>query len=150
MAYFSIAVPIGVILSVVGLWLSGRWDTMPAVFGMLAGAIGTGLGLGAICSAVFIFNVPAPGDSPFKTRPGGNFIDGIKQMGTIFLLVIACAPELILGIISIVTRDAALGWVTAGVGLVIGVGVLIAGNHFGAKIFERNSSTLLSRLVAQR
>lgn len=150
LGYALIAFPLGLGYTVLGAALSQQWAMLPAQLGLTIGIGLSGLGMGSVASAYFIFNVPAPGENPFKSRPGNNFAQGLLQMGGILALAVLVLPELVLTLLSFGSGSPVLPWVTFAVGLVLGSALLALGLWWGSKTYERRAPELLAQLAAQR
>ncbi len=55
-----IAVPLVSAYSVVGAWLGGRWDLLPAIVGLSAALLGAGYAISSIMSIALPYPVPKP------------------------------------------------------------------------------------------
>ncbi|NKX49272.1 transporter, partial [Arthrobacter deserti] len=85
------AVPLTVLAAVLPAALLGQWQLLPAILGLSLGTLLTGLGLSSVVSARYTYNVPLPGESPFKTPPGSAARTLVVQglgMGLLLLLVL--------------------------------------------------------------
>lgn len=144
------AIPVSILLLVGGLWFTNEWHMLPGMLGITIGVLLTGFGLSSIVSGWFAFVVPAPGESPFKSKPGG----GVSLMVSMFvlwtLLIVLAAPELVLAIIGFVTGEALYGWIALALGVVLGTVFMIVGIKIGARILDRNGPEMLVQLQRQK
>ncbi|HKT56654.1 MAG TPA: hypothetical protein VJR25_07770 [Microbacterium sp.] len=144
----SVGVPAIIVLAVVIAAIGDGWDRLPAVLGGALGLLLVGYGVSAVSSALLVVPVPRAGDSPFKTVPGQTFASGML----VFVVLGACltlgAPALILAIVAMATASAALGVVVLAVGVLVGVGVIVAGVRVGGRVLDRSGPGLLQRIKA--
>ena len=75
------ALPVTLVFAVVPFFWLGSWELLPGVLGLSLGTLLTGFGLSSVVSARYTYNVPLPGESPFKTPPGSTARMMIVQMG---------------------------------------------------------------------
>ncbi|WP_262406070.1 hypothetical protein [Protaetiibacter sp. SSC-01] len=140
------ALPLLVVVAVVTVGFSGRWDLLPAVLGCALGAELAGLGICAISSAYLVIPVPAAGDNIFKRVPGQSFWVGLALMGFTFLAALLVSPAIVLAVLAAFQGSALLSWLALVVGLVIGVGAAAAGVALGGRAFDRTAPELLARI----
>ena len=142
----GVGVPAIVVVALVTVALSGRWDLLAAVLGSSLGLLLTGYAACAVSSALIVVPVPASGDNPFKRVPGASFSMFLSFFALWIGTAILAAPEIVLAIFAAVTGDALLGWLALAVGLVLGVVLAIVGVAVGGRVFDRNGSVLLQRI----
>jgi ABC-2 type transport system permease protein len=138
--------PLVVVVTVVTVGLSGQWLLLPAVLGCGLGALLAGLGICALSSAYLVIPVPASGDNVFKRVPGQSFWVGLALMGFTLMAGVLTAPALALAIAAVVTGAAVWSWLALVAGLLIGVGVAVAGVALGGRVFDRTGPLLLERV----
>lgn len=138
-----LAVPIGVLYTLVGAGLNNSWAYLPGTLGLTFGVLLSGLGLASVFSARFTMNAPAPGDSPFKSRPGNNFGAAAIQLAGFAGLAALVLPELILVIVGLAVHQVLFGWIALTVGLVLGGLFLFLGIRLGGRWYNRRSPELL-------
>jgi len=141
-----IAVPVVVLATVIPLAVLGAWTQLPALLGMGLGVMLTGFGVSSVASATFLMPVPAAGESPFKSPPGASITSTLGMYAAWAISFGLAAPELALGIISLVTGDVALGVVTLVVGVLLGAAVLWIGVERGGRRLDARGPELLTRL----
>ena len=103
--------------------VDGLMGGAPGLLGISFGVLLSGFGLSSVASALFAFQVPAPGDNPFKARPGGGFalmLATFVTWGTLGVLVLS---ELVLAIIGFATGDTLYGWLAGWLALAVGLGL---------------------------
>ena len=149
-ALATFAVPVSLVLTVGSVWVTGAWNLLPGLLGITIGALLSGFAVSSIVSGGFIFTVPAPGESPFKSKPGGGFSLMLSTFATWGILGVLVLPELILALIGFATGNALLGWLSIVVGLVLGTGLLVVGVRAGGAIYDRRGPELLARLRVQK
>lgn len=137
------AVPVSLLFAVLPLWFNGSWQLLPAMLGLTLGVLMTGLGLSSIVSARYTYNVPAPGDSPFKTPPGSGVRTIVVQGLGWLVLAVLIAPELVLTMIAFFTGEALFGWLALATGLVLGAVFLVLGLRIGGRWYDRRAPELL-------
>lgn len=145
-----IALPLGLLFAVVGAVMSGNWETLPGIVGLILGVVGAGLGLASVFSARFTMNVPLPGESPMKSKPGNNFASVLIQLGGFAGLGVLAAPPLILAIMATVTSNVLLSWLALATGVVLGALFLWLGLRLGARLYDRRAPELLLAVSADR
>ncbi|GAB3525822.1 transporter [Arthrobacter monumenti] len=143
LACAAFALPVSLLFVVLPLWLNDSWNLLPAMLGLTLGVLLTGLGLASVVSARYTYNVPAPGDSPFKTPPGSGVRTILVQFVGWLTLAVLIAPELVLALISIATGAMLFGWLALGAGLVLGAVFLVLGIRIGGRWFDRRTPELL-------
>ena len=144
----SIGVPLMLMTAIVTAVIGGHLDALPAVLGASFGLLLGGYGVNAVSSALIVTPVAAPGDNPFKSVPGQTFVSGLL----VFVVLAACGvvalPAVIVAGISVISGNAALGWVALAVGLGVGAGVAAGGVALGGRTLERTGPDLLLRIKA--
>ncbi|WP_394938633.1 transporter [Psychromicrobium sp. YIM B11713] len=150
LAYFVVSLPLGVIYALLGAVLTDGWEGLPAQLGLVIGITLSGLGLGSVMSAIWIFNVPAPGDNPFKSRPGNNFAFAMLQLAGLLGLAVLVLPEFILTMMATLGDQPFLGWISLLIGILLGGALLVLGLWLGGRIYDRRAPELLVTLTAQK
>lgn len=145
----TFSVPIVIVLSVASVWMSDTWGLLPAILGISLGVLLTGFGISSVVSAKVIFPVPAPGDNPFKSPPGAGFTSALAMFAAWGILVVLVLPELILGIVAIVTGALWLGIIVLVLGCGLGALFLVLGVRMGGAELDRHSPELLVKLQRQ-
>ena len=144
------AIPVTIILTVASVWVSDSWDRLVGLLGISLGLLLTGFALSSLVSGRFAFSVPAPGDNPFKSRPGGGFTLMLSMMASWTALAVLAMPEMILALLGSATDQPLLGWLALIVGLGLGSGLLVGGIHWGGKILDARGTELLVQLQRQK
>lgn len=145
----TFSVPVVVVLAVASAWFTGAWGQLPAILGISMGILLTGFGISSVVSAKVIFPVPAPGDNPFKSPPGAGFTSALALFAAWGILFVLVLPELVVGIIAIVTGAVWLGIIGLVLGLGLGALFLVIGIRMGGTQLDRYSPELMVRLQRQ-
>lgn len=132
--------------SLVGAWLGGRFDLLPAIVGLAVALAGASFGISSIMSVVMPYPVPKPGESPFTTPPGGQGAGLIAQVVAGIGSALLASPVIVLALLTWWERDWAL-WPTGVSGILLGLGVLVLGVRLGGRIYDRRAPELLADLV---
>lgn len=150
LALLVFAAPVVLVFTVVPLWLSGSLADLPMMLGLSLGALLTAAGFSSVLSARYTYNVPLPGESPFKTPPGTGFsMLAIQFLGWVVLLLLLL-PEIGLAIAYLLTGSAALGWLTLLAGLVLGTAALIGGIRLGGAWYDKRGPELLQAVSVNK
>jgi ABC-2 type transport system permease protein len=145
-----IALPATVLLTVLPFVFIGEWHLLAPVSGVALGVLLTGLGLSSVVSARYTYNVPLPGESPFKTPPGSTARMMLVQLGGLGVLVLLSLPELVLALIGVFTGDALWGWLALVVGVVLGAVLLVVGVVLGGRWYDRRTPELLQAVAKNK
>ena len=144
------AVPITILVTIVSVWYTNTWNILPGLLGIVFGVLLSGFALSSLVSGRFVFAVPAPGESPFKARPGGGVALMLSTFATWGALAVLVIPETVLAIIGFATGEAIFGWLALAVGLVLGWGLLVIGVRWGGAILDRRGPELMAQLQKQK
>jgi ABC-2 type transport system permease protein len=142
------AVPVSVLLTVASVWFTNSWQVLPGLLGLVFGLLFSGFALSSVLSGRFVFPVPAPGENPFKARPGGGFMLMLATFATWGGLTVLVLPEAVLAVIGFVTGEAIYGWLALACGLVLGLGMLVVAVRWGGSVLDRRGPELLVQLQA--
>ena len=148
LALFSL--PITLVLTIGTVWFSDTWQVLPGLLGISLGTLLSGFAVSSVISGRFALAVPLPGESPFKSRPGGNMTLMLTSLATWGMLSVLVIPELVLAIVSFVTGNPLWGWASLLVGLVLGGGLLVFAVRWGGAILDRRGPDLLAQLQSQK
>ncbi|MGV8857103.1 transporter [Rhodoglobus sp.] len=150
LAVSTFAIPVTIFLTVASVWVSNSWERLPGLLGIALGLLLTGLALSSLVSGRFAFSVPAPGDNPFKSRPGGGFTLMLSMLASWTALTVLTLPEMILALLGIATDQPLLGWLALAIGVGLGTGLLIIGVRWGGKLVDNHGPELLVQLQRQK
>jgi ABC-2 type transport system permease protein len=145
-----LALPLGILYSVAGAALSGNWALLPATLALTLGVVGSGAGLSSVFSSRFTMNVPLPGESPMKSKPGNNFSAVLVQMAGFAGIAVLLLPEIVLSAIALATGAAIFGWISLAVALVLGSTLMVVGIRLGARQYNERGPELLLAVSADR
>ncbi|GAA6525819.1 hypothetical protein [Intrasporangium sp. DVR] len=140
-----LALPLVAVYSVVGSWITGRWDLLPASVGLSLALLGAGYAISSTLSIVLPYPVPKPGESPFQTPPGAVGMTMLSQTVSSVATLVLAAPVLVLGVLAWFGS----GWAVLpalAMGLTSGVALLWFGVRLSAVVYERRAADLLLRL----
>ena len=136
-----IAVPLLAILIPVTVALHGRWAILPALTGVAAVLLLSGLGLSSISSAAAPYPVSRPGDSPFQQPQHGS--TGIAAQAGVLLGALALSIPTLLLAYQALNGDVRLGYAALWTGLAVGVAVFAVGLGVGSALFRRRGARLM-------
>ncbi|MDF1479656.1 transporter [Leifsonia sp. H3M29-4] len=149
-ALATFAVPVSLLLTVASVAVTGTWPLLPGLLGITVGVLLTGFGISSAISGWFTFAVPAPGESPFRSKPGGGFSLMLSMIACWSALLVLALPELVLAIVGFATGQALYGYLSIVVALLVGGTVLVIGVRVGGRILDRRGPDLLSQLQRQK
>lgn len=144
------AVPTTIILTVASVWISDSGDRLVGMLGISLGLLVTGLALSSLVSGRFAFSVPAPGENPFKARPGGGFTLMLSMFASWTALAVLALPEMVIALVGFATFNEALGWVALAVALVLSSVFLVIGVRVGGTMLDNRGPELLVQLQRQK
>jgi len=143
-------VPVCLAATISTVWVVDTWYLLPALLGVTGGVLLTGFAISSVISGAVIFGVPAPGESPFKSKPGGGFSLMVSMLVTWTALIILVLPTLGLALMTWATENMAYGWAGLLVGLGLGAVLLVIGVRVGGDILDKRGPELLSQLQQQK
>ncbi|GAB4084040.1 hypothetical protein GCM10028784_06700 [Myceligenerans cantabricum] len=143
---FGTAVVVIVVMSTI--WLSGRWEFTAPLLGVCLGTLGLTLGASSVASAMLVYPVAKPGESPLKSPQGAAMATMAAQLLNMLVVVGLSLPLVGLGIWAFVSGDPVVGLVTLLFGLTEGAVLLVAGVRVGARVFDRRAPELLQQVQA--
>lgn len=145
-AVLTFGLPAVLAVTLITAAITHQWMPLPGLLGLAFGLLLGGLAVCSVTSALIVFPAPAPGDNPFKTRPGAN----TALLGSTFLtwgvLAVLTSPEIVLLIVSLATGDVLWGWIGLAVGVVLGAVLLAIGVRVGGSLLDRRAPQLLVQL----
>ena len=125
--------PALVVIDLLMVAWTGRWEALPAVTGACLALYGCALAWSCLASVLLPYETLAPGDSPMRSRTSGTaFLAALIQMAAILLLLAVCSPVLGAAVYGVVQGAPVWGWValvagTAWCGLLLWGGVVVGG-----------------------
>ncbi len=134
--------PVLVVLTVLGLALSGAWSAWPAVLAVSVTLTLVSLGVGSFVGTLWQWPAPPPGASPFQKGTSGGLpsLAAFGVTSTVSLLLAVPTIGLVIGAAWLPGLD----WVGLGVGLLIGGLVLWQGVVRGGAVLDRRWPEVLA------
>ena len=121
----------------------GGSTRIPAIIGAMFAFYLTAVATSSIFSALFIYPVALPGESPLKVKTGQMGLQMLSQFGCLALGGLLGLPIAIWAIFATGWQI----WLVLIVGLLWGVAVLTAGVFFGGKIMDSRGAAILQSLI---
>jgi len=134
------------VVTVISLAVTGRWDAAVPVLGAAAGVLLIALGTSSVYSAQVVYPVPKPGESPFTTPQGSSFALMVSQCVGMVALAVLCLPAVVPAVVAVATGPPLATVLAAVVGPALGVAVLVAGIRIGARVYDRRAPELLATI----
>lgn len=150
MAAAVLALPLGLIFAIVGAIIAGNWLNFLSATGLLMAASGAGLGLSSVFSSRFTMNVPLPGESPMKSKPGNNFTTVLIQLAGFAGAFVLIIPVGILVLVGLNTAGPLFAWLAFVVGVVLGAVYVVLGIRMGAAQYDQRGPELLQAVSIDR
>jgi len=145
-ALLTFAVPAVILIVIGSAAFEGDWLPAPGLLGLSLGMLLSGVAVCSVTSARFVFPAPEPGANPFRSRPGSN----ISLLGPTFaawgIIAVLCLPEIVLLVMSLVTREAVWGWLALALGVVLGSVLVVVGVRIGGRVLDARAPELLLQL----
>ncbi|MEO5981242.1 MAG: hypothetical protein ABIQ13_02890 [Pedococcus sp.] len=135
--------------AVLGPLVGGSWTLFPAALGTGIAVVLNGFAVASVTSAVKQYAVPAPGESPFSSRPGSVGMTFAVQTVCGGAVVALSLPQLVLFVVALFGYSWA-GWVVLVVGPVLAVVAFVVAVRIGAGLFRTRQADLLQDLVSMR
>jgi ABC-2 type transport system permease protein len=142
--------PLILVVTVGTVWFTGSWELLPGLLGVSLGTILSGFGLSSVVSARLVLQVPAPGESPFASKPGGGFSLMIFTFANWAVLAVLVLPETVLALVGLATGNALFGWLALVTGLLLGGVLLVVGVRLGGRMLDERGAELLAQLQKQK
>jgi ABC-2 type transport system permease protein len=150
-ALLVFALPVVVVFAIGGaVFGQAAPASAPGIVGLALGVLGSGVGVASVSSALLVLPVPAPGDNPFRSRPGTNLSNTLQMFAVWGVLAVLSLPEIVLLAVAALTHDALWGWVALVVGAVLGAVFLVLGVNRGGALLDRRAPELLVQLNRAR
>ena len=144
------AVPVSLAITVGSVAVVGQWDWLVGLLAVTIGVLLSGFAVSSILSGWMTFPVPAPGENPFKSRPGGGFGLLLSTLGSWTVLGVLVVPELALAIVGFATGNPLFGWLALLVAVVLGGALTVIGIRWGGRILDARGPQLLVQLQEQK
>ena len=140
-------VPALVVIDLLMVAWTGRWEALPAVTGACLALYGCALAWSCLTSVLLPYETLAPGDSPMRSRTSGTaFLAALIQMAAILLLLAVCSPVLGAAIYGVVQAAPVWEW-TALVAGVVWCGLLLWGGVVvGGRMLDQRGPQVLATI----
>ena len=126
---------------------TGRWEALPAVTGACLALYGCALAWSCLASVLLPYETLAPGDSPMRSRTTGTaFLAALIQMVAILLLLAVCSPVLGMAVYGVVQAAPLWEWVALVAGIVWCSLLLWGGVVFGGRMLDRRGPQILATI----
>ena len=140
-------VPSLVVIDLLMVAWTGRWEALPAVTGACLALYGCALAWSCLASVLLPYETLAPGDSPMRSRTSGTaFLAALIQMAAILLLLAVCSPVLGAAVYGVVQGAPVWGWVALVAGGVWCGLLLWSGVVFGGRVLDRRGPQVLATI----
>ena len=140
-------VPALVVIDLLMVAWTGRWEALPAVTGACLALYGCALAWSCLASVLLPYETLAPGDSPMRSRTSGTaFLAALIQMAAILLLLAVCSPVLGVAVYGVVQGAPVWGWVALVAGVVWCGLLLWGGVVFGGRMLDRRGPQVLATI----
>ena len=126
---------------------TGRWEALPAVTGACLALYGCALAWSCLASVLLPYETLAPGDSPMRSRTSGTaFLAALIQMVAILLLLAVCSPVLGVAVYGVVQAAPLWEWVALVAGIVWCSLLLWGGVVLGGRMLDRRGPQVLATI----
>ena len=126
---------------------TGRWEALPAVTGACLALYGCALAWSCLASVLLPYETLAPGDSPMRSRTSGTaFLAALIQMVAILLLLAVCSPVLGVAVYGVVQAAPLWEWVALVAGIVWCSLLLWGGVVVGGRMLDRRGPQVLATI----
>ena len=140
-------VPALVVIDLLMVAWTGRWEALPAVTGACLALYGCALAWSCLASVLLPYETLAPGDSPMRSRTSGTaFLAALIQMAAILLLLAVCSPVLGVAVYGVVQGAPVWGWVALVAGGVWCGLLLWGGVVFGGRVLDQRGPQVLATI----
>ena len=140
-------VPALVVIDLLMVAWTGRWEALPAVTGACLALYGCALAWSCLASVLLPYETLAPGDSPMRSRTSGTaFLAALIQMAAILLLLAVCSPVLGAAVYGVVQGAPVWGWVALVAGGVWCGLLLWGGVVFGGRVLDQRGPQVLATI----
>lgn len=148
LALTVLAAPLLALFLLGSVALTGRWDLTGMLLGLTVGVFGVTAGVSSVMSAWLVYPAPKPGESPLKQPQGAGMATALSQALHSLAALVLTLPVVVPAILTLALSPV-FGWVTLGVGLVLGVGGCHIGISLGAQRYDRRTPELLQQVMAR-
>lgn len=139
--------PIMLVVDVLMVVWTGRWEALPAITGAGLALYGCALAWSCLASVLLPYETLAPGDSPMRSRTSGTaLLAALIQMAAILLLLAVCSPVLGAAVYGVVQGAPVWGWVALAAGTVWCGLLLWGGVVVGGRALDRRGPQVLATI----
>ena len=140
-------VPALLVIDLLMVVWTGRWEALPAVTGACLALYGCALAWSCLTSVLLPYETLAPGDSPMRSRTSGTaFLAALIQMAAILLLLAVCSPVLGVAVYGVVQGAPVWGWAALVAGIVWCGLLLWGGVVFGGRKLDQRGPQVLATI----
>ena len=140
-------VPALLVIDLLMVAWTGRWEALPAVTGACLALYGCALAWSCLASVLLPYETLAPGDSPMRSRTSGTaFLAALIQMAAILLLLAVCSPVLGVAVYGVVQGAPMWGWAALVAGIVWCGLLLWGGVVFGGRKLDQRGPQVLATI----
>lgn len=143
-------VPLTVLATVAVVVATGRPELLPGVIGTSVVALLGGAGVSSVVSARYTYPAPLPGRSPFQTPQGFTVLNVLLQFVVFLMIALLALPAGIPYAMHMATGQEVWGWVSFGVGTVLGPGFCAGGIWLGGRWVDARGPELLEAVSEYR
>ncbi|MDR0488072.1 MAG: hypothetical protein LBG99_01485 [Propionibacteriaceae bacterium] len=137
------AAPVIILVGIIASLFLFDASRIPSVMGALMALYLCGLGLSSLFSALIIYPVALPGESPLKMKTGMMGLQMLSQFGSLIIAGLLALPLCIWAIFATGVQ----AWLVLILGLVWGAILLILGVILGGKIMDSRGPQILASLT---
>ncbi len=137
-------IPVIIIGATLSVALMGDWRPLPAVIGMSASLLLTGVGVASYASARWPYPTTRPGDTLFIQPQFSGFSPVRSQAASVLITVGLSLPALVLGFAGIGLASLPLQLASLVIGVVGGLAVLHYGFTLGAAAYDADGADLVA------
>ncbi|MCL2784238.1 MAG: hypothetical protein FWD55_02140 [Propionibacteriaceae bacterium] len=141
-ALSMIAVPIIIIVGIAVPWLIGSPSKIVPSLAAMVILYLSALGVSSIASALVIYPIALPGESPLKMKTGMMGSQALSQMGSMTVAGLLALPICIW----VIFATSWQAWLALGAAIVVGGAMVVAGVILGGKIMDSRGPTILQSL----
>ena len=138
----SWALPLIVAVGIAVPWILGDGRRVPAVLAAMVALYLSALGVSSVFSALIIYPVALPGESPLKMRTGMMGSQMLSQMGCLLASGLLGLPVCVWAIFATGWQ----AWLALAVSIVWGFGLLTAGVALGGRVMDSRGPAILQTL----
>jgi len=147
LAYFTIFVPIMVVMIAGFVAFAGRWDLLPSVTGCCIAYMGAGAGVGSWLGSIWQIPQPPAGSNLVNRSGVGGIAGFVGTMLGIILPGLVCLPTIIVAVIAAVFGPNPWAWITLAMGLLTAWLLVWWGVRSGGRRLDRKWPEVLAKVT---